>query len=189
MARPAACRPHTETRARAVALDVRPGAGRVSYLKRVAASAAAFFVLMIALVLFSTASLEAKMREDRLWLDIGGTLHRIDIELAETAAEKARGLMFRTSLPENRGMLFPHSPPQEAAMWMRNTYISLDMVFIRSDGVIHRIEERTEPMSERIISSEGRVAAVLELAGGVAAKLGLKPGHIVRHALFNNEAR
>ena len=73
-------------------------------------------------------------------------------------------------------------------MWMRNTYISLDMVFIRADGVIHRIEARTEPMSERIISSEGPVAAVLELAGGAAERLGLKPGDRVRHSIFGTKA-
>lgn len=146
-----------------------------------AALSAALFLCMI---LFGAASLEAKMREDRLWLLTGGIEHAIDIEIAETAQEKSLGLMYRRSLPDNRGMLFPHDPPQEAAMWMRNTYISLDMVFIRSDGVIHRIEARTEPMSERIISSDGPVSAVLELAAGVAAKLGLKAGDRVRHPLF-----
>ena len=69
-------------------------------------------------------------------------------------------------------------------MWMRNTYISLDMLFIRADGVIHRIEANTEPFSERVIASRGPVAAVLELKGGSAARLGLKPGDRVRHPLF-----
>ncbi len=92
--------------------------------------------------------------------------------------------MFRKSLPENRGMLFPYGKPKEITMWMRNTYIPLDMVFIRADGVVHRIEARTEPLSERYIGSEGPVLAVLELAGGVAEKLGLKPGDRVRHPLF-----
>ncbi|MEQ1714263.1 MAG: DUF192 domain-containing protein, partial [Hyphomicrobium sp.] len=70
-----------------------------------------------------------------------------------------------------------------------NTYISLDMVFIRADGVIHRIEARTEPMSERIISSEGPVAAVLELAGGVAERYGIKSGDRIRHPLFGGKAK
>ncbi len=69
-------------------------------------------------------------------------------------------------------------------MWMRNTYIPLDMVFIRPDGVIHRIEARTEPMSERIINSDGPVSAVLELAGGAAERLGIKAGDRVRYPLF-----
>ncbi len=70
-------------------------------------------------------------------------------------------------------------------MWMRNTYISLDMVFIRDDGVIHRIEARTEPLSERIISAGGQVSAVLELAGGAAERLGIKAGDRVRHPVFD----
>lgn len=154
-----------------------------------AAVSAALFALLATLGMLFPDPLEAKMREDRLWLVVGGTEHPIDIEIAETAEEKALGLMFRTSLADNRGMLFPHRPPQEAAMWMRNTYIPLDMIFIRADGVVHRIESRTEPMSERIISSEGPVAAVLELAGGAADRYGLKPGHRVRHSSFVGGAR
>ena len=81
-------------------------------------------------------------------------------------------------------MLFPYSEAREITMWMRNTYIPLDMVFIRADGIIHRIEVRAEPMSERIIASQGEVSAVLELAGGAAERLGLKAGDRVRHPLF-----
>lgn len=124
------------------------------------------------------------MREDRLTLVTATGRHDIVIEVAETAQQKTLGLMFRTNLPEDRGMLFPYGKAQEITMWMRNTYIPLDMVFIRADGVVHRIEARTEPLSERIIASSGPVAAVLELAGGVAAKLGLKPGDKVEHATF-----
>jgi hypothetical protein len=69
-------------------------------------------------------------------------------------------------------------------MWMRNTYVPLDMVFIRADGTVHRIAEMTEPHSEEIISSNGPVGAVLEIAGGSARKLGLKPGDTVRHRHF-----
>lgn len=94
------------------------------------------------------------------------------------------GLMFRTSLADNAGMLFPYSPPQEATMWMRNTYISLDMIFIRADGTVHRIEKGTEPFSERVIASGGTVAAVLEVRAGIADKIGLQPGNLVRHPMF-----
>ncbi len=156
---------------------------------RAAFSAALFLCVMTAAALLGAASLEAKMREDKLWLLTGGMEHLIDVEIAETPQEKSLGLMYRTSLAENRGMLFPHNPPQEAAMWMRNTYISLDMVFVRADGVIHRIETRTEPMSEKIISSDGPVSAVLELAAGVADKLGLKAGDRVRHPLFATRSK
>jgi uncharacterized protein len=127
---------------------------------------------------------EAKMRRETLTLVTGASEHVIHVEVTSTPEEKAMGLMFRTSLADDAGMLFPYSPPQEATMWMRNTYISLDMIFIRADGIVHRIEANTEPFSERIIASRGAVAAVLELKAGSAARMGLKPGDRVRHPLF-----
>ena len=101
---------------------------------------------------------------------------KIDAEVARTQDEQMRGLMFRTKLADNAGMLFPYDPPRELTMWMKNTYIPLDMVFIRPDGKVHRIEVRTQPLSEDIISSRGSMSAVLELAGGAAERLGVKPG-------------
>jgi len=129
---------------------------------------------------------DAEMRRQPLTLTTAGGEHVFEVEIASTPEEKAMGLMFRTSLAGNAGMLFPYSPPQEATMWMRNTYISLDMVFIRADGIVHRVEPRTEPFSERVIASRGDVAAVLELKAGTAERLGLKPGDRVRHALFGS---
>lgn len=107
------------------------------------------------------------------------------IELAVTDEERATGLMFRRELPEGRGMLFDFSPQREVAMWMKNTYISLDMIFIRADGRIHRIAENTEPESTRLIQSQGPVKAVLELAAGTARRLGIAPGDKVGHPLFD----
>jgi uncharacterized membrane protein (UPF0127 family) len=124
------------------------------------------------------------MRRETLKLITGTGVHAIDVEIAETAQEKAQGLMFRSRLPERSGMLFFYETPQEITMWMRNTYIPLDMVFIRADGVVHRIEARTEPLSEAIIGSKGDVTACLELAGGAAERLGLKPGDRVEHRFF-----
>ena len=130
------------------------------------------------------------MRVDKLWLITGaGQETPIDVEMAVDLKEKELGLMFRTELTDNQGMLFPYSAPQEVSMWMHNTYIPLDMVFIRADGTVHRIERRAEPLSDRIISSEGPVSAVLELTGGAAERLGLKPGDHVRHPFFNPPAR
>ncbi len=129
-------------------------------------------------------TVDAKMRRETLALVTGAAEHIIQVEITSTPEEKAMGLMFRTSLADDAGMLFPYTPPQEATMWMRNTYISLDMIFIRADGIIHRIEANTEPFSERVIASRGSVAAVLELKAGSAARLGLKPGDRVRHPLF-----
>jgi uncharacterized protein len=102
--------------------------------------------------------------------------HRYTVELARTPQEKALGLMFRRSLPEDRGMLFLYGRPQLAGMWMKNTFISLDMVFIAADGRVHRIETHTEPLSTALVSSGGEVVAVLELNAGQADKIGLKPG-------------
>jgi uncharacterized protein len=110
--------------------------------------------------------------------------HKITIEIADTPEKQALGLMYRTSLPDNRGMLFTHAPPREVTMWMRNTYIPLDMVFIRSDGTVHRIAANTQPMSDAVIASEGDVSAVLELAGGDSQRLGLAPGDKVEHPYF-----
>lgn len=135
-------------------------------------------------------SVEAKMPTDRLWLITETGEHPIDIEIADSEGQKALGLMFRTSLADNAGMLFPYAgPPREVTMWMRNTMISLDMVFIRADGTVHRVEAATEPMSERLIESNGPVTAVLEVGAGVAAKLGVKPGTRVRHPVFNKASR
>jgi hypothetical protein len=111
-------------------------------------------------------------------------VHVFSVELANTDAERARGLMFRKELPEGRGMLFDFEQEQDVAMWMQNTYISLDMIFIRGDGRILRIAENTEPLSTRIVPSGGPVRAVLEVIAGTARKLGLAPGDRVAHPLF-----
>jgi uncharacterized protein len=131
----------------------------------------------------------ASFRKDKLTLLTSAGQHVIEIELAETGEQKSLGLMYRTSVPPATGMLFPYGDPQEITMWMRNTYSSLDMVFIKQDGVVHRIEAGTEPLSERIIASKGRVTAVLELAAGEAKRLGLKAGDRVEYAIFKGSKR
>ena len=136
--------------------------------------------MMVAL----TSNAAESLRKETLILVSGDKRHKIAVEVAETPQQKAMGLMFRTSLGRRTGMLFPHSEPQELTMWMRNTYIPLDMVFIRTDGTVHRIEENTEPFSEEIIASRGKVAAVLELAGGVAREIGLNAGDRVEGRWF-----
>jgi uncharacterized membrane protein (UPF0127 family) len=102
--------------------------------------------------------------------------HRYAVEVARSNGERALGLMFRRALPKMRGMLFLYDPPQRVSMWMRNTIIPLDMVFISADGRVHRIEANTEPFSTDVIPSGGEVIGVLELNAGEAAKIGLKPG-------------
>lgn len=98
---------------------------------------------------------------------------KFEVEVARTAEEQARGLMFRTALPPFGGMLFPLSAPREVSFWMKDTVIALDMVFIRQDGTIARIAADTIPYSLEKESSGEPVAAVLELAGGRAAALGI----------------
>ena len=153
---------------------------------RIRNGAAQWAALFAAALMLSLASpVDAKMRTEKLWLvPANGPEAAIDIEIAEDPKEKAMGLMFRTDLAHNQGMLFPYGEAQELSMWMHNTYIPLDMLFIRPDGVIHRIEVRAEPMSDRVINSDGPVSAVLELPGGASELLGIKAGDRVRHPLF-----
>ncbi len=108
------------------------------------------------------------------------------VELATTEQEKETGLMYRKELADGKGMLFDFSPEQEVSMWMKNTYISLDMIFIRGDGRILRIAENTEPLSERNIPSGGPVRAVLEVIAGTVRKLGIAPGDLVASPVLTN---
>ena len=112
-------------------------------------------------------------------------VHVFAVEFAHTDAERARGLMYRKSLPEGQGMLFDFQRDENVMMWMKNTYVSLDMIFIRADGRITRIAENTAPLSERLILSGGPVRAVLEVVAGTARKLGIAPGDQVAHPMFN----
>jgi uncharacterized protein len=114
-------------------------------------------------------------------------VHVFTVEMATTEKEKETGLMYRKELPDGKGMLFDFSPEQQISMWMKNTYISLDMIFIRADGRILRIAENTEPESTRIISSGGLAKGVLEVIAGTAKKYGIAPGDRVAHPLFNGK--
>jgi uncharacterized protein len=149
-----------------------------------AARRAALFVVVLAMLSGHLLQPASAMRRETLKLLTAQGERTIDVEVTETPEEKAQGLMFRSKLADTSGMLFFYEQPQEITMWMRNTYIPLDMVFIRPNGTVHRIEVRTEPLSEAIIASHGPVVACLELAGGAAGRLGLKAGDRVAHPLF-----
>lgn len=112
-------------------------------------------------------------------------VHVFSVEIADTEAEREKGLMFVKHLPDGQGMLFDFDGEQDIAMWMKNTYIPLDMFFIRGDGRIARIAKNTTPLSTAIIPSGGPVKAVLEVAGGTAARLGIAPGDRVAFPIFN----
>ena len=114
----------------------------------------------------------------------GGQKQSFQVEVARNDADRAQGLMFRRSMAPDRGMLFDFGRVEPVSMWMQNTYLSLDMLFIRKDGTIARIAANTEPLSTRTIPSGEPVLAVLELNAGTAAKLGIKPGDKVEHPLF-----
>jgi uncharacterized membrane protein (UPF0127 family) len=109
----------------------------------------------------------------------GTKSHQFTVEMARSPQEQAQGLMFRTELAPDAGMLFPFPTPKPASFWMKNTVISLDLLFIRADGRIESIAANAVPYSIAPLSSTGPVAAVLELAGGRAAELGIKPGDTV----------
>lgn len=113
-----------------------------------------------------------------------GSEHSFQVEIAETGEQRAQGLMFRRQLAADAGMLFLFGGSEVRAMWMKNTLIPLDMLFIDETGKIVRIEERTVPHSERAIVSGGPVSAVLELNAGTASRLMIKPGDRVRHPAF-----
>lgn len=117
--------------------------------------------------------------EDDAWM--------FTVEIADTDALRSRGLMFRQKLPEDHGMLFYFGQPRPASMWMKNTRIPLDMLFIRKDGTIAYIAESTTPASLEIVGISEPVLAVLEVAGGVTRKRGIRAGDKVYHRLFKDE--
>jgi uncharacterized protein len=106
----------------------------------------------------------------------GNAAHLFKVELARTPAQQERGLMYRTSLAPDAGMLFLFDPPERAAFWMKNTYIPLDMLFIRTDGTIARIAANTVPLSLEPVDAGEPIGSVLEIAGGRAASLGIRQG-------------
>jgi uncharacterized protein len=106
------------------------------------------------------------------------------VEMAVTDKERETGLMYRKELADGRGMLFDFTPEQTISMWMKNTFVSLDMIFINGDGRVLRVAEDTEPQSLKIISSGGPAKGVLEVVAGTARKYGIVPGDQVVHPLF-----
>ena len=110
--------------------------------------------------------------------------HHFTVDVMRTRDELERGLMFRRQLAADRGMLFDFGAPQRVNMWMKNTYLPLDMVFIAPDGRVVSVKRDAEPMSEDIIPSGGDVLGVLEVNAGTAARIGVKPGDRVIDPMF-----
>jgi uncharacterized membrane protein (UPF0127 family) len=113
----------------------------------------------------------------------GAQKHSFQVWIADTPARQEQGLMFVRDLAADRGMLFPQTPPRVMNMWMKNTYVELDMVFVGTDGRIVRILERAKPLTLDTLSSGQPVAAVLEIRGGEASRRGLRLGDRVSWAV------
>ena len=116
------------------------------------------------------------------------TEHNFMVEEAKTIDQQARGMMFRDSMGDNEGMIFEFAEPKVATIWMKNTAISLDIIFVKEDGKILKIEHMAQPYTLRSASSEAVVAAVVELKGGISKDLGIEPGDTVKHTFFGNSA-
>ncbi len=139
-----------------------------------------------ALALIVTLGRAGAAELSRLTIDSGRGAQTFNVELATTPDQMQVGLMFRQNLAPDVGMLFVYPSEQQVAFWMKNTVIPLDMLFIAGDGKIRRIVERTIPLSTAVIPSVDEVRAVLEVNGGTAARLGIKPGDVVHAAALGN---
>src|SRR5262245_23566585 len=129
---------------------------------------------------------EVQFKRSSLVIDTGARQIKFDVELALNDVERARGLMFREKLGPYEGMLFDFYREAPVGFWMKNTLIPLDMVFIAGDGTIRHIHANAKPHSTDTIPSEYPVRAVLEINGGSARLLGIKPGDKVKHPIFGN---
>jgi len=118
-----------------------------------------------------------------------GRRYAFTVELARTPAQRARGLMYRREMAADHGMLFDFGGVGPRAMWMKNTFLSLDILFLEPDGRIWRIAEDTTPLSEETIVADGPIRAALELKGGTCRLLGIEIGDRVRHSLFDDGQR
>jgi len=119
------------------------------------------------------------LREVPLTIHSKTGVHKFTVEVAATLDQQERGLMFRTDVPPDRGMIFPYEPAQEVAFWMKNTLVPLDIIYIRPDGKIGRIT-KAQAMDLTPLPSGEPIAAVLEIRSGRAAELGIKEGDTVR---------
>jgi uncharacterized membrane protein (UPF0127 family) len=151
------------------------------------AAAAAMFATGASCAREGAATAPAAAAENLLTIVSGERDHRFRVELAKTDEERAQGLMFRTELADDAGMLFDFGPtPRAVSMWMKNTLIPLDIAFIAEGGRIARIAAMTTPRSLTSIPSGEDVIAVLEVRGGRLGELGVKEGDVVRHPMFAN---
>ena len=141
-------------------------------------------ILACALMLVSAATFAANLPRDVLLVETGSSQYRFEVEVADDPIERAEGLMYRQSLADNAGMLFLYPKPQPVEFWMKNTPLSLDIVFVRPNGTIARIAANTTPMSEDLIPSGEPVLAVLEVKAGIMQQLGIVVGDRLRNPKY-----
>ena len=145
-----------------------------------------FFIAVLLALFGCLAAAPARAQTlDKLEIVTSSGAHAFSVELANTEAERERGLMYRRFMPPDRGMLFDFKREEPVMFWMKNTYIPLDMIFISHAGKIVSIVANAEPLSERNIPSGGPCYGVLEVNGGVAASIGAKVGDTVKHPIFS----
>jgi uncharacterized membrane protein (UPF0127 family) len=142
----------------------------------------AVLLLLMALATWPSA---AQSGAEKLTITTKSGVFSFLVEVMRTEAERETGLMFRRYLPADRGMLFDFKVEEPVMMWMKNTYLPLDMIFLSRSGVVKTVAENAEPMSETIIPSGGNVFAVLEVNAGTAARIGIKAGDRVVHPIFD----
>ena len=148
-----------------------------------------FIFVMAALLLSPLASAQDQAQElaiTRLVIEAGDGPKTFEVEFASTSDERRVGLMYRTEMADDHGMIFSYPKPRVISMWMKNTFIPLDIIFIRRNGQIANMVENTTPGSLDSIVSQGRVIGVLELNAGMVERLGIERGDLVRHEMFSN---
>jgi uncharacterized membrane protein (UPF0127 family) len=141
-------------------------------------------LLIVAGFLLAASFAAHALSVEQLEIVTKGGVRVFEVEMAETPEEQEQGLMYRRELPDGKGMLFDMGEEKPAIFWMKNTYVSLDMIFIRADGTIASIAENTTPLSEARIYSNAPVRGVLEVVAGTAKRYGIVPGDKVAHRLF-----
>lgn len=156
----------------------------VALIRIVRLSAFAFLFAFLALPAAAQTGPQPKLKLESLEILTKTGIRVFQVEFAQTEEQRRIGLMFRKELPDGEGMLFDFVAAQPVAMWMRNTIVSLDMIFIRADGTIANIARNTTPYSEQSIYSEGYVKGVLEVVAGTADRYGIAPGDKVSHRIF-----
>ena len=142
------------------------------------------FVIVSLFLIYNLCEVSASVKSELSIITSNGSKHNFLVEVAKTEEEKKIGLMFRKTLAKNAGMLFLYKREALRLMWMKNTFIPLDILFIDKNGVIKRVVKRTIPHSLATISSRQSVLAVLELRGGITSSLEIKKGDRIEHPAF-----